>query len=251
MSTQHERETFDETEREGIRRALRGYMSDHRIGVPTLNERIEKADAPLHREMPLSTLQRFLRGKHRTSDFYVEMCAAFLRKMDLPIAPHAFGVSLASFYSVPTGEAAEPMAMSIDGLAGNYRVYLMAAQTESPLPVRPQSKTPSSWMTLSGLPGRGFLIAEEDIRVDPSDPKNKRRLAYEGVALWRGDTLYAMLRSALTRHPRTYSLRPRQHDPRVEKFILEGEGFEHPVALDRHSHCKAQFITHFEMVSPS
>lgn len=53
---------FDLTERERIRWALIDYMKAHKIGVPTLADRIKKS-RPREMEIPWKTLQRFLAGR--------------------------------------------------------------------------------------------------------------------------------------------------------------------------------------------
>ena len=81
MSEPESRTGFDQRERELVRSALRRYMEENRIGTPTLQYRIIEAD-PRRREIPLSTLQRFITGAHHTQDHHVALCHAFVR--DLP-----------------------------------------------------------------------------------------------------------------------------------------------------------------------
>lgn len=72
------RNKFDVDERERIRRALLRYMRENCIGTPTLQFRIVEADAPRHREIPLSTLQRFLTARHHTQEHHVALCHGFV-----------------------------------------------------------------------------------------------------------------------------------------------------------------------------
>lgn len=244
MSVQSARETFDETTRERTRASLRRYMSEHGIGVPTLLRRIEDADER-RREIPLSTLQRFLRGTHRTTDLYVSIFASFLRKMDAPLEADEFGEALASFYSLPRAHEDEPETLTVGGMAGAYKTHTSPPETQSPLPLRTRDAAGSSRVSLRAVPGQSFLLAQEDCDASALQG-DRRRFAYDGVALVRGNELHMVLRSGLTRRPKFYSIAPRTSGPAADSFILEGEGFEYPPQGGERSHYKAQFVAQLE-----
>ena len=244
MSVQAVRETFDEAARERIRSALHRYMTAHKIGVPRLRTRIQDADE-LYRELPLSTLQRFLRGSHRTVDLYVSMFAAFLKTVDAPLEPEDIGETLASFFSRPDAEMNEPETLTVGGMAGLYKTHVSPADAPVPLPLRAQDARGSSNVTLRTIPGQPFLVAQEDFDASRGQ-SDRRRFAYDGIALVRGGELHIVLRSGLTRRPKFYSLQARASGPQADAFILEGEGFEYPAAPGHFSHCKTQFVAQLE-----
>jgi hypothetical protein len=113
---------FDEPARRRVRDGLRSYMRAHRIGAPTLQARIIEADAPRFREVPLSTLQRFLRDAHRTADAHVALCAEFLEKAGESVAAEdtGFAPALAGFIGMPD----DPLTLADEALqaelAGDY-----------------------------------------------------------------------------------------------------------------------------------
>lgn len=223
---------------------MRRYVREHNIGAPALRERIEQAD-DLQRELTLSTLQRFMNDKHRTTDLYVSMFAAFLRKMDVPIEADEFGEVLASFYSLPQVRDDEPETLTVGGMAGVYKTHTSSPETQSPLPLRARDAAGSSRVSLRAIPGQSFLLAQEDCDAS-SLQGDRRRFAYDGVALVRGSELHIVLRSGLTRRPKFYSIAPRTSGPAADSFILEGEGFEYPPQGGARSHCKAQFVAQLE-----
>jgi hypothetical protein len=88
-------EPVDEPERERIRHALKRYKELHGgIGDPLLCERIEEAT-----KLPvkLSTLQRFLKGRHRTDDIAVHRLRKFLTMVAPPPSEDELGRALGNF----------------------------------------------------------------------------------------------------------------------------------------------------------
>ena len=70
---------YDLAQRERIRQTLLAYMKEHKIGVPRLAARIKET---VHRnpEIPVKTLQRFMKGEVRTIDMHVGFLAQFVDK---------------------------------------------------------------------------------------------------------------------------------------------------------------------------
>ena len=96
----------DATEREEIRAALKRYKSAHGdIGDPELHQRMMRALGCLDSELPLATLQRFLRGKHRTEDRMVRKYMEFLRRAAPPPPYATMGNAVVSFFTTaPTAD---------------------------------------------------------------------------------------------------------------------------------------------------
>jgi hypothetical protein len=191
------RPEFDEQARDRIRRGLRRYMEAHRIGTPTLLTRIMEADAPRFRELPLSTLQRFLADSHRTLDPYVDMCGQFLKSQEKSPA-REFGEAFLSF------AGREPDLETADGLSLSGRLDSLAAAWES---YAGDSNTPYSEIAFTKEAGRSFLFAEEAVFFNlPERPGRRERRPFEGAAVLSGSRLVAVLRDGLTRAPKCYSL---------------------------------------------
>ncbi len=89
---------YDLAQRERIRQALLAYAKEHKIGVPRLAARVKET---VHRnpEIPVKTLQRFMKGEVRTLDQYVGFLAQFVDKMAQVDPTPRLGVALSAFYS--------------------------------------------------------------------------------------------------------------------------------------------------------
>ena len=105
---------FDLSERERIRQALLAYMREHKIGTPTLAERIKKSH-PREMEIPLKTLQRTLgplrkpkdptkepKRPSRTHDMALIICKTFVDKLpNKPMPFQVLGQALCAIYKQP------------------------------------------------------------------------------------------------------------------------------------------------------
>jgi hypothetical protein len=89
---------YDSAHREQIRQALLSYMKEHKIGVPRLAARIKET---VHRnpEIPVKTLQRFMKGEVRTIDMHVGFIAQFAEKLSKGDETPRLGFALSAFYS--------------------------------------------------------------------------------------------------------------------------------------------------------
>ncbi len=103
MSDSGGREAFDDAARASIRRRLLHYMSEHRIGVIRLADRISKANRR-NPEIPIKTLQRFLAGQFRTSDMYVGFFQQFAEGLAEPDPIGELGKAMAAFFNATDSE---------------------------------------------------------------------------------------------------------------------------------------------------
>jgi len=89
---------YDLAQRERLRQTLLAYMKEHKIGVPRLAARIKET---VHRnpEIPVKTLQRFMKGEVRTIDMHVGFVAQFVEKVSEDDATPRLGFALIAFYS--------------------------------------------------------------------------------------------------------------------------------------------------------
>lgn len=221
MEATQTRPAFDELTRERIRRGLRAYMEANRIGTPTLLGRIMEADAPRFREMPLSTLQRFIAGRHRTLDSYVGMCQQFLEKQGAALAPE-FGEALHRFIGHAPSPAAEalPIGTALEVVADSYEIALTGAGQEKAY----------GEITLSRDPRQNYLHAQETVFGEYSDRLNRReRIPFSGAAVLSGAQLFVVLRNSLTRSPKCYAVSTLNApgEPAASPRF-NGEAFENP-----------------------
>jgi hypothetical protein len=231
MTDARTRMDFGQAEREHVRQALRRYMRENAIGTPKLRARIIDADQPRHREIPLSTLQRFLTGSHQTSEHHVALCHQFVKELPYFSEAHdiaRFGTSLLTFLSnLPAAEnnAASPAAPTID-FAGEYETRTRPRTAGEPWPYPPESNLIASHVTLAVAPGNSHVEAQETV----FDLMNKewapqRRHAYEGALAVVSPFLHIVLRHCLTRQPKFYTLAKSPFGG-SEATVLEGEGFD-------------------------
>src|SRR5271165_2392030 len=89
---------YDLAQRERLRQTLLAYMKEHKIGVPRLAARI-KETVYRNPEIPVKTLQRFMKGDVRTVDMHVGFLAQFAEKVSKVDAMPRLGFALSAFYS--------------------------------------------------------------------------------------------------------------------------------------------------------
>jgi hypothetical protein len=89
---------YDLAQRERIRQTLLDYMKEHKIGVPRLAQRVKET---VHRnpEIPVKSLQRFMKGEVRTIDMHVGFLAQFVEKASRSDPIPRLASALTAFYS--------------------------------------------------------------------------------------------------------------------------------------------------------
>ena len=209
---------FDQKERTHVRRALLRYMAEHRIGAPTLQSRIIKADKPRHRVIPLSTLQRFIADTRHTSDHHVALCYTFAR--ELPYYGEGrdvtqLGEALFDFLQGQVeGSERKALIERVAALAGSYQSGLLS-------------------LTLDQADGQPYLFAEEigffppdDLESTPPDAMPARRRVYEGVLVLTSSSINMFLRNTLTRQLKLCHLWLREDPEDKDRKALHGQSFE-------------------------
>ena len=145
---------FDKAERESVQVALRHYMEEHGIGTPTLQVRIIEADTR-HREIPLSTLQRFITNPQRTQPHHVELCHAFVKDLPYYSAENqllGLGQSIAAFLLAPQDkEGASP---DLSSLTGEFNGRVVAP----PPPIPPEIRPPTPSETRPPIPSAALWV---------------------------------------------------------------------------------------------
>lgn len=206
---------FDEEARVQIRAAMKAYMKAHKIGTPTLCQRIEKDD-PQELVLPLSNLQRFLRNSHRTREMYIRMFADFLEREDFRLPAEnaeplgAFAGALAAFHaSAQTEGLTEERAAS---LAGSY--HKVATQDEAVYPILQ--------LEIGHKDAQPYMPVKETHTLLAGDAE----LRFEGALVAIGGMNYIAMRDLLTHRPKQYWLeRIKTGDGFSEKY-LSGEATE-------------------------
>lgn len=206
------RDAYDLKERARIRRSLRRYMEEHRIGTPTLQLRIMKADAR-GRELPLSTLQRFIAGSHRTSDAYVDMCRRFLESAGMAGETVDLAEALAAHFGDEDSEQARARAAAFADL---YRIEA------TPWDAERSGNAPYAIARFDQVPGKPYLKVAEEAHDMARPVGSARRHRYEGTLVFNNRLVHGFLRSCLTRQPKTYTLRYPGPGGAASSLLLEG-----------------------------
>lgn len=212
---------YDDAERSRIRQAMRRYQSQNNIGSPMLRNLIADANGLGPRKdgadpIALSTVQRFITGKHRVNDAFVRLCEKFVAGLpdDDPVT--AFGEQLMAFLGISHGDALPGMPSDI---AGSYISHAKRAlPTGQHLRILPKDNpndlVPFSRIRINLLPDYPFAAIRETVEnwdaVTPgkSDPRLKTppRRSYEGVVACPDGTLFALMRNVTSGTPRIYWL---------------------------------------------
>jgi hypothetical protein len=186
--------TIDDAERERIRHGLNRYKELHGgIGDPELCERIVAAtNLPVR----LSTLQRFLKGKHRTDDAAVHRYKKFLQMVAPPPAEDELGRALLTFFHVQPGADGDLSAMA-GVYATRTRPYVglglsLPEHIAAWRPVRDPSRActaPWSTIRLTAESGTPFLQVREHVVQPRFDTLEKKlNLRSDLSSYWMGNT---------------------------------------------------------------
>lgn len=175
---------IDESERARVRAALERYKSEHGgIGNPELQARMVTFLECDDSEVPLSTLQRFMRGTHRTSDEMIQRYQKFLSEASTSPPYETMGEAIVAFYSnaLKANEYAQLKGIIPTYFARRYRVYAKGTRQyldpEKPVPYKgfpvydtpltPAFHIPYSWLETTPLAGTPFLRVIERV-VNPT-----------------------------------------------------------------------------------
>ncbi len=187
-------------------------MEEHRIGTPTLQLRIMKADAR-GRELPLSTLQRFIAGSHRTSDAYVDMCRRFLERAGVAGEVIDVAEALAAHFGDENSEQARARAAAF---ADQYRIHA------TPWDAERAGNAPYALARFDHVPGKPYLKVAEEAHEVAKTIGSPRRHRYEGTLVFNDRLVHGFLRSCITRQPKTYTLRSPGPGAMTSSVLLEG-----------------------------
>lgn len=203
----------DDEERERLRAAFKRYKKQHgRIGDPALLERI-KYKLP-HYEGSLSTLQRFMRGRHRTDDYDVRRYREFLQQVAPPPVGDKLGEALAKFLAPDDDDDG-----ALKALPGVYSTTIRPwIGTSTAAGIQPKAvlgplalnaikdaaaKQPWSRLTISESASRRFMHVAESIAGVP-DTGTFGMGGTGIIAHTGGNSFVVMMRSFLNR--RAYHL---------------------------------------------
>lgn len=138
---------IDDRERERVRQALKRYKDLHGLGAVKLTRLIEDT---LKLPIDQSTLQRFLRGQHRTDDIVVHRFRLFLRR----VAPPPTGDELARAFKTFLPLASAPKG-GLRPFAGAYSSF-RRPYAQGPAPVAARLVARIGMRSAAALWGQGF-----------------------------------------------------------------------------------------------
>lgn len=209
---------YDDVERSRLRAALRRYLAKNGIGTPKLRDLIADANGLAFRKdggdpIALSTVQRFITGKHRVNDSFVRLCARFADGLPDEDPVTTFGEQLSSFLGVRRGEG--NYASVPPDIAGSYMCHakraLPVGQLMRVLPKdNPRDLVPFSRIRIDLIPSRPFAAILETVEnwgavvpvtADPGMETLPRR-SYAGIVASPEGLLFALMRNITTGTPR-------------------------------------------------
>ncbi len=214
---------FNLAERERLRAALRNYMQENRIGVPTLQLRIADAADRSPDLLPLKTLQRFLADCGRTNDAFLQPCFHFAQSLPGTGKSDDFARELAGYFGLlAAGEKGTPQSTPVR-LAGRYKVSAKRRERKvRVLDDESEFALGYSTCTVRGDEQARLSFQEEVFNpgmVDPV-PASGARYSLEGALLFFDPLVFVVAKNLLTRLPRAYWLRE------FEGGTLMGYGME-------------------------
>jgi len=183
--------TYQNEERDQIRRDLIEYCTQHCIGSPTLQSRIAAANDRTIDEVNNKTLQRFLAGQHRTNDAFVWLCHKFLLGVDVADPVKQFGDAATAFFQCSA---------DIDAIASVSGQYDITAYGDG------DEDTEQSSLDLVPVADRPYLRATEEVGGRAGG--NTHEAMFEGVAFLRPKGFSIVLRDTLTRRQKWHMLYP-------------------------------------------
>lgn len=209
---------FSVEDRAALRAVLIAYMKEHRIGAPTLQQRIAKT-AARDVYLPLKTLQRFITDNGRTNDAFVSNCFQFAQTLKQSAATGTLATAAAMFFG-PSPAQPGALAGRWNGLAQPHpsgMVVVVAGGHDI-------SSVQSSHLTIGTSLGSPGLTTAETV-TNPSAPRTSRtdpgfRHSYVGIALEYPPLLCIISKNLLTRLPRSYWLQM------TDRGHLSGHGAE-------------------------
>ncbi|RIK59422.1 MAG: hypothetical protein DCC64_15855 [Planctomycetota bacterium] len=187
---------FSEADRQRIRSALQRYMRDHKIGVPTLRERICKATGRIRNTpsgddpylVPQKTLQRFLAGSHRTQDLVLVPIAEFAKSLPARNVVEELAAAASGFFSQSDPSEAKGSRASA-AIAGKYdllAMHVVKADNASGLDLslnqgyKVECGQAEFISTPSGLTVREVITNPHQIHPAPQETDGPR-ITWEGV----------------------------------------------------------------------
>ncbi|WP_298936864.1 hypothetical protein [uncultured Ruegeria sp.] len=209
--------TFDTKTRAKIRAALKAYMKAHRIGVPTLWDRVLKAD-PKKRDVSMPSMQRLIRGTHHSSEMLMEMSMQFLKAEGIEL-PSDLDDPLSGFASAFEGflipdDDQEAEQAKWDELGGRYQID--------------PAGIPPVVVTIRTTDGTNAIRVTEEHIIAAPDVITR----YDGVMVKRERRLFGLLRNTLTYEPRVYWLsKSSQSSGDDDRMALSGHVQEQPFRL--------------------
>lgn len=233
-----ERRTFDETERERIRHALRRYKDEQKISMSRFAHRIAEANGRKRGMISRRTLERFINERFNSDDDFVNYCDVFLRMGEPPPPYEIMGDAIVAFFD-RAPRAPEPRKQhgaKIHAMfARRYRCYLRGERTALasdkpfddpnwPVPegseLEPAYEIPYAVLELEPLIGTAYIKVSEHV-VNPMRSPYWGRATAIGVKLSAASENHNYVGAlALCAAPQLYVITLRQRAFQFPKFYL-------------------------------
>lgn len=220
---------YDEADRELIRIRLRAFMQKFGIGVPALQGKITDAAGRSPDQLPLSTLQRFIRGvpkntkkqsskKMRTNDTVVWMCHKFLLAVNEPDPVEEYGEAVSKFHEI--GSLAQTLEVPI----GEHRVERMGRSLPG-MDIGSPDQFHSHLAFESVAESVYSRVSEFRYSADAAGTVPEHgTICAQGIAFSKSGSITVLMREALTRNPVSYVLQP--EDDKGFRGVLVSTDFE-------------------------
>lgn len=204
---------FDQADRDRLRAAILAYAKTNKVGAPSIQLRIAEATKRTIDQVPLKTLQRFLKGEGRTNDGFLVPVAEFIEKVGAITPLDTIAHELGAFFA--RGGTEEEAADEVPArIARTYEVVAGSAKFKNIKVIRSGAienpDEPYGRCVISGT-GRSLKVQELETAPDSTGADGAfRPPANEGVVLYFAPLLFMLLRNNLTRLPRVYWLREQE-----------------------------------------
>jgi len=205
--------SFDQADREKMRAAILAFAKQNKLGAPSLQLRIAEATKRSVDQIPLKTLQRFLKDEGRTNDGFMIPIAEFVASVGAITPLDTFAHELGAFFA-RSGTEKEAANEVPARFARTYEIVAGSAKFKNIKVIRSGAienpDEPYGRCVISGT-GRSLKVQELETGSDSGGADGAfRPPANEGVVLYFAPLLFMLLRNNLTRLPRVYWLREQE-----------------------------------------
>lgn len=205
--------SFDQADREKMRAAILAFAKQNKLGAPSLQLRIAEATKRSADQIPLKTLQRFLKDEGRTNDGFMIPIAEFVASVGAITPLDTFAHELGAFFA-RSGTEKEAANEVPARFARTYEIVAGSAKFKNIKVIRSGAiENPDEPYGRCVISGTGLSLKVQELETGSGTGGVDgafRPPANEGVVLYFAPLLFMLLRNNLTRLPRVYWLREQE-----------------------------------------